>query len=67
MTEIHSHLCAFCNRTQDQVTHLVEGPGLYICDICIDGCIDTLAEKDAGWRERQVDRLLKFRHRRRAS
>jgi hypothetical protein len=35
--------CFFCGRTVDQVTHLVQGPDLFICDICVDACVDTLA------------------------
>jgi hypothetical protein len=30
----------------------------------VDACIDTLATKDRGWRERQIDYLLRLRHRR---
>ena len=55
--------CCFCGRTVDQVTHLIEGPELFICDICVDACIDTLAVKDHGWRERQIDYLLRLRNR----
>jgi ClpX C4-type zinc finger protein len=55
--------CSFCNRSEDQVTHLVQGPDLFICDICVDACIDTLAVKDHGWRERQIDYLMRLRHR----
>jgi ATP-dependent protease Clp ATPase subunit len=55
--------CCFCGRTADQVTHLIQGPQLYICDICVDACIDTLATKDHGWRERQIDYLLRLRNR----
>jgi ATP-dependent protease Clp ATPase subunit len=57
-------ICCFCDRTEDQVTHLIQGPKLFICDICVDACIDTLATKDPGWRERQIDYLLRLRHRR---
>jgi ATP-dependent protease Clp ATPase subunit len=56
--------CAFCNRTLDQVTHLIRGPEHSICDICVDACIDTLATKDPGWRERQIDYLMRCRNRR---
>src|SRR3954451_23152428 len=56
--------CCFCGRTVDQVTHLLQGPELLICDICIDACVDTLATKDHGWRERQIDYLLRLRNRR---
>jgi ATP-dependent protease Clp ATPase subunit len=55
--------CCFCGRTIDQVTHLVQGPNLFIRDICVDACVDTLATKD-GWRERQIDYLLRLRNRR---
>ena len=30
--------CSFCGKTQDEVTRLVEGPGVYICDNCIEFC-----------------------------
>jgi hypothetical protein len=56
--------CCFCGRTVDQVTHLIQGPELFICDICVDACVDTLATKDHGWRERQIDYLLRLRNRR---
>ena len=26
--------CSFCGKTQDQVTRLIAGPGVYICDQC---------------------------------
>jgi hypothetical protein len=29
----------------------------------VDACIDTLALKDHGWRERQIDYLMRLRHR----
>jgi hypothetical protein len=47
--------CSFCGRTVDQVTHFVQGPSLFICDICVDACVDTLATKDHGWIERQTE------------
>ncbi|MBR3750768.1 MAG: ATP-dependent Clp protease ATP-binding subunit ClpX [Clostridia bacterium] len=37
--------CAFCNRTRDQVKRLVAGPpGIFICDDCIDDCVEALNE-----------------------
>jgi ClpX C4-type zinc finger len=56
--------CGFCGRNVDQATHLIQGPELFICDICVDACVDTLATKDHGWRERQIDYLLRLRNRR---
>ena len=28
--------CSFCNKTQDEVDKLVAGPGVFICDECIE-------------------------------
>jgi ATP-dependent protease Clp ATPase subunit len=53
--------CSFCGRAADQVTHLIQGPTVVICDICVDACVGTLATKDSGWRERQIDYLLSVR------
>ncbi len=33
-------LCSFCGKTQRQTQKLIAGPGVYICDECIDLCID---------------------------
>ena len=34
--------CSFCGKSQDEVTRLVEGPGVYICDSCIEFCSTLL-------------------------
>jgi len=39
--------CAFCGRTQDEVYKLIAGPGVYICDECVDLCADALLEDTA--------------------
>src|SRR5579859_1308548 len=36
--------CSFCGKGQDQVRKLVAGPGVYICDQCIDLCQEGLEE-----------------------
>ena len=37
--------CTFCNRTRDQVKRLVAGPpGIFICDECIEDCLEALEE-----------------------
>lgn len=36
--------CSFCNKTQEQVTTLIAGPGVYICDECIDLCQSIMME-----------------------
>ncbi len=30
--------CSFCGKTQEEVSRLVEGPGVYICDHCVEFC-----------------------------
>lgn len=37
-------ICSFCGKTQDEVKKLVAGPGVYICDECVDLCNDILIE-----------------------
>src|SRR5690554_7183496 len=37
--------CSFCGKTQDQVRRLVAGPGVYICDECIDLCQEIIEEE----------------------
>ena len=37
--------CSFCDKSQDEVRKLVAGPGVYICDECIDLCNDILSEE----------------------
>lgn len=37
--------CSFCGKTQDQVRKLVAGPGVYICDECIDLCSEIVEEE----------------------
>ena len=36
--------CSFCGKDQSQVRKLVAGPGVYICDQCIDLCREVLEE-----------------------
>lgn len=36
--------CSFCGKTQDQVRRIVAGPGVYICDECIDMCAGIIDE-----------------------
>ena len=35
--------CSFCGRSRDQVTKLVSGPGVYICDRCVDEAARIMA------------------------
>ena len=37
--------CSFCGKNQDQVKRLIAGPGVYICDECIDLCSEIIADE----------------------
>jgi len=39
--------CSFCNKTQREVRKLIAGPNVYICDECVDICLDIIAEDRA--------------------
>ena len=46
MAKFDAHLkCSFCGKSQDQVRKLIAGPGVYICDECIDLCNEILDEE----------------------
>tara|TARA_B100000073_G_C23730897_1_gene570747 strand:- start:667 stop:2037 length:1371 start_codon:yes stop_codon:yes gene_type:complete len=46
MAKFDAHLkCSFCSKSQDQVRKLIAGPGVYICDECIDLCNEILDEE----------------------
>ncbi len=55
--------CSFCGKTQDEVMRLVEGPGVYICDSCINFCSsllfdDEISYKDKKKNKKQPDKVL---------
>lgn len=41
---VHSSLlkCSFCGKTQKEIKKLIAGPGVYICDECIDLCNEII-------------------------
>ena len=39
--------CSFCGKSQKQVKKLIAGPGVYICDECIDLCNEIIEEEFA--------------------
>ena len=37
--------CSFCGKTQDQVRKLIAGPGVYICEQCVDLCNEIIEDE----------------------
>jgi ATP-dependent Clp protease ATP-binding subunit ClpX len=49
MAKYDSHLkCSFCGKSQEQVRKLIAGPGVYICDECVELCNEILDEELMG-------------------
>ncbi|HOF64890.1 MAG TPA: ATP-dependent Clp protease ATP-binding subunit ClpX, partial [Dermatophilaceae bacterium] len=53
--------CSFCGKSQKQVKKLIAGPGVYICDECIDLCNEIIEEELAETSELSLDELPKPR------
>jgi ClpX C4-type zinc finger len=43
-TTISELRCTFCGRLHTEVAKLIAGPGVYICDGCVELCVGVLAE-----------------------
>lgn len=50
--------CSFCGKSQEQVKKLIAGPGVYICDECIELCNEIIEEE----LYRHVDDAFRFRN-----
>ena len=51
--------CSFCGKSQKQVKKLIAGPGVYICDECIDLCNEIIDEELSQPSELGFDELPK--------
>src|SRR5881628_3822886 len=51
--------CSFCGKSQKQVKKLIAGPGVYICDECIDLCNEIIEEELSESSELKWDELPK--------
>lgn len=54
--------CSFCGKSQDSVKKIVAGPGVYICDECVDLCTSIIAaecyeEEEAGYTLNDLDKI----------
>ena len=48
--------CSFCGKPQEQVRKLVAGPGVYICDECIELCSEIVEEELGEERRSRIQR-----------
>ena len=53
--------CSFCGKSQKQVKKLIAGPGVYICDECIDLCNEIIEEELTESSESSITELPKPR------
>src|SRR5690625_4787671 len=51
--------CSFCGKSQKQAKKLIAGPGVYICDECIDLCNEIIGEELAETSDVKMDALPK--------
>jgi len=51
--------CSFCGKSQKQVKKLIAGPGVYICDECIDLCNEIIEEELSDSSGQQIEELPK--------
>src|SRR3978361_10644 len=58
---IDQRRCRFCGKSQKRVKKLIAGPGVYICDECIDLCNEIIEEELAEGGEASLDELPKPR------
>jgi ATP-dependent Clp protease ATP-binding subunit ClpX len=49
--EIH---CSFCGRSSSEVTSMIAGPNVYICDICVQNSIEILRNNTTAYKARQT-------------
>jgi ATP-dependent Clp protease ATP-binding subunit ClpX len=53
--------CSFCGKSQKQVKKLIAGPGVYICDECIDLCNEIIEEELSDTSDLKLEELPKPR------
>lgn len=53
--------CSFCGKSEKEVTRLIGGPGVYICDACVSICnriLEATSIAFPGWQAMTDDQLL---------
>jgi ATP-dependent Clp protease ATP-binding subunit ClpX len=60
MSDLHDHntvKCSFCGRDGNEVTSMVAGPDVYICDICVKTSVDILKNNLAAYNNKDMSSL----------
>ena len=52
--------CSFCGKTQSEVTRLIEGDGVYICDNCISFCNSLLFDDEKEFESKKSTKTKDF-------
>jgi ATP-dependent protease Clp ATPase subunit len=52
--------CSFCSQSEDERRYILAGPGVSICNECIEALMEILAQQDEEWRVAQIERLTKL-------
>ncbi len=64
----HTLYCSFCGKSQDEINKLIAGPTVFVCDECVELCMDIIREEKRGSimksrhgvpTPREIDRKLK--------
>ena len=53
----HLH-CSFCGKSEEQVKKLIEGPGVYICNECVDLCFEIFEDEFDNVPEEAVEKEI---------
>ena len=51
--------CSFCGKSQDHVKKLIAGPGVYVCDECVDLCNEIL-DDEFGFKPDEFSKVFKL-------
>ena len=54
--------CSFCGKTQDSVKKIIAGPGVYICDECVDLCTSIIEaeqyeDEETGYTLNEIEKI----------
>jgi ATP-dependent protease Clp ATPase subunit len=54
--------CSFCDQSEDETKYTLAGPGVSICNECVEGLMEIIAQRDEEWRDSQIERLTQLRN-----